>query len=66
MNDGLFLALVSRSRPQKRPPIELLDVEKAAVIDALVERLVLHANDRFERLLADAEASADERPPSVA
>ena len=66
MNDGLFLALVSRSRPQKLPPVELLDGDEAEVIEALVERLALDTDDRFERLLADVEAGDDERPPSVA
>ena len=66
MNDGLFLALVSRSRPQKLPPVALRDVDEAAVIEALAEQLALHVDDRFERLLADAEAGENERPPSVA
>ena len=66
MNDGLFLALVSKSRPQKRPPVALPDVDDAELIDALAERLVRHAEDGFERLMADVEASADDQPPSVA
>ncbi len=65
MNDGLFLALVSRSSPQKSAQRTLPVEREVELVGALVDRLALHVGGRFERLLADAEAEADDRPPSV-